>query len=205
VALMDETDSFVAPGLWDPSRDILTSKVLPYLQPGDAFCLIGIDATPYTMDDIRIPVTPLPEGTLRAAVARKGLIEKVRKLEPRPGKKGTGTPMTLVMANAAGILQEEGSRYRPYLVVFSDMAEDPPKRGKPIEGLTEPVVLPPDTQVFCFNVVPLGSKKEFESRVARWKTTFSLWGAGSEARIYTNANSLTGAADFAQELKGRSS
>jgi len=201
VVLLDETGSYVKDlNLWQPSRQ-LASSLVAGLQPSDAFCLIGIDATPYEAEDVRIPVTALAPSTLAAAIERRDLRTKVEGLEPRKSV-GTGTPMTLAIAQAADVLASQQANYRPYLVIFSDMAEDPPKDGKQPQGLHSPLAFPSDTVVRAFYVaeVPGRGREEMIQRITHWKEAFSIWGVTSPPALYSMADSEKEARTFIRQL-----
>jgi hypothetical protein len=200
VVVIDETGSFLDQKLWEPSRKV-AGELVSCLLPGDAFCVVGIDATPYTPDDVRIEVTELSEGTLLAAIERKELYDKVQKLSPRPSR-GKGSPLSLVIAYVAEeILVKEQAKHRLYLVIFSDMAEDPTEGGKEFEDLSRPIVIPAGTEVRCFNVIPFGSREEYRQRVTLWKQTFARWGVTTPVELNDKVISPKKARDLIRELR----
>jgi len=195
VVMLDETGSYVKDlGLWEPSRDLACS-IIGALQPGDAFCLIGMDATPYEAQDVRLELTSLPTSTLAAAVKRRELQKRVEKLEPRESV-GKGTPVTLAVAHAADLISTQEGRYRPYLVIFSDMSEDPPEDGQTPKDVRSPIRLPAECEVRALYVSEFGGREEFLRRTGHWEDAFRLWGVTRPVAIHGYANSGQAARDF---------
>lgn len=199
VVMLDETGSYVNDlGLWEPSRELARSLV-GALQPGDAFCLIGMDATPYEAQDVRVELTTLPTSTLAAAVKRRELQKRVEQLEPRKSV-GTGTPVTLAVAHAADLISTQQGRYRPYLVIFSDMSEDPPKDGLLPKDVRSPIRLPEMCEVRALYVSEFGGRDEFLQRTGHWEDVFRAWGVRRPVAIYGYANSGQAARDLIRHI-----
>jgi len=195
VVMLDETGSYVKDlGLWEPSRDLACS-IIGALQPGDAFCLIGMDATPYEAQDVRLELMSLPTSTLAAAVKRRELQKRVEKLEPRESV-GKGTPVTLAVAHAADLISTQEGRYRPYLVIFSDMSEDPPEDGQTPKDVRSPIRLPAECEVRALYVSEFGGREEFLQRTGHWEDAFQMWGVKRPVAIHGYANSGQAARDL---------
>ena len=132
VVLLDETGSFglhsgSQPGFW-PEIIRIVQNIVSHLHPGDYFAVIGIDDHGFDFQDVRIPFTRLPQNILRASIAKRKLINSLRRLKPR-----SNIPRTDIFGaidHAAYLIshlrQTHNDITQSLVIVFSDMIQTAP-------------------------------------------------------------------------------
>jgi len=132
VVLLDETGSFglhsgSQPGFW-PEIIRIVQNIVSHLHPGDYFAVIGIDDHGFDFQDVRIPFTRLPQNILRASIAKRKLINSLRRLKPR-----SNIPRTDIFGaidHAAYLIshlrQTHNDITQGLVIVFSDMIQTAP-------------------------------------------------------------------------------
>jgi hypothetical protein len=176
IVLVDETDSF---GIYKEGKlaylywpEILpwAARVVGKLNPGDAFCLIGMDEKSSEDDDVRIPVTVLDEGTLKAITQKKALVREIKSLTRRK-EKHAATDITGALIQAAEMLQKDPAR-KGEIIIFSDMIQEP--EGPTPESIKD-MNIPGSTGIHCF-FVSASDMKKWNSVVNNWINVFQSKG-----------------------------
>jgi len=152
------------------------------------------EGTWIVLDRIRSEITA-EVGVRGQEVLDMELQKRVEKLEPRESV-GKGTPVTLAVAHAADLISTQEGRYRPYLVIFSDMSEDPPEDGQTPRDVRSPIRLPAECEVRALYVSEFGGREEFLQRTGHWEDAFRLWGVTRPVAIHGYANSGQAARDL---------
>jgi len=186
IALLDETSSFVANGTkWKLSLFALQLAV-KQLQPGDSFCLIGIDDHGGDPDDVRIPRTTLPAQMLRRAMVQKTLLLTLRDMKPRPTSSGYtlpngkmkgkpfGNDVLGAVSEAQVLTNYTPSNARTRLLICSDFRDEPPTKTS---GAAKKVLFPADTRLMAIFVEqgtgnPSTGLQEWQDRITSWQTRF---------------------------------
>ncbi len=169
IVLVDETESFaiykngkVEAMFWQEIIPCVV-KVVQNLQPGEKFCVIGIDDHGFDTDDIRIPIQTLDEGILKAIQQKKEIIRKVKALERRKEKHRI-TDILGALQHTAYLLKKQDS-YRDVVVIFSDMIQEP---NLPTVKQASGLKFPGDTKVYCLYVNAIGQEN--------WDKLINAWG-----------------------------
>ena len=141
VVLIDETTSYIQADMWESSID-LTGKVIEMLRPGDYFIMLGIDNHGFDGNDVRIPITELPNASLPSMKAKHDLKEAVLGIEVRESSSGyrledgtiRGTPWGTDQLGSLHHVSElisspvfDDARVR--VIVYSDFFDEPPRGG----------------------------------------------------------------------------
>lgn len=171
IALVDETDSFKL------DNTMFWPEVLPWiativnrLQPGDKFCVIGIDGHGFDTDDVRIPIETLDESTLKAVIQKRGISERVMALTRRQ-ERHRATDILGALYHATYFLEKEKG-YRRTIIIFSDMIHYP---WPPTTEDAADLWFPEDTEVYCFYVNASG-RKNWENIINTWVSIFNSAG-----------------------------
>lgn len=191
IVLVDETGSFrleqddPKTHYW-PEVVSWVEEIVKSLQPGDKFCLIGIDDSSYGDDDVRIGIESLDEGTLKAITERRKLCNKVNALKRREGARTTDIAGGL--QKAAHFLNASDSKYKGVIAIFSDMIQTP---WRDLKNKTKGLSFPKDTQGYCFYVNATNMSK-WGDLVNAWIPIFenarlNIKGDDQKVRFYQRA------------------
>lgn len=200
IAVLDETASFH--NHWQESVD-KAAQAVAKLWPGDAVLVLGLDNHAWDEDDVRIPLSVLPNGALRAVQAKARLVAEVRALTPRPSSSGCllngrlrGKPPgtdTIGIVDMAGSLATQASGRTVHLAVFSDF-EDEPVRNTGASN--EAITFPPNTHFTALYVRPHGHHY-VQKRIDEWV------GIMNRMHVSCSADNFHLASDSAQVPLGR--
>lgn len=175
MVLVDETESFalykegkITTMFW-PETLPWIAKIVTRLQPGERFCVIGIDEHGFDTDDVRIDYI-LDEGFMRAAQEKIKIVQKVKELTRRK-ERHRSTDILGALYHAAYFLNKQDT-HRGMIVIFSDMIQEPE-----IPTLKDAVDLnfPKGTEVYCFYVNASG-RENWEKIVNIWLPIFKAVG-----------------------------
>ncbi|MEW6619231.1 MAG: hypothetical protein AB1422_07840 [bacterium] len=174
IVLVDETDSFALHSsqgqitMFWPEVVPWVRRIVNQIQPGDKFCVIGIDEHGFDIDDVRIPLKTFNEATLQAIQEKTRISKAVQELTRRQ-EVYKGTDILGALYHTAHFLNREEGNYRNTIIIFSDMIQYPwPPRLQDADDLRFPI----DTEVYCLYVNASG-RKEFKNIVNTWVDIFS--------------------------------
>jgi hypothetical protein len=172
IVLADETDSFA---LYEHGEitTMFWQEILPYiakiannLQPGEKFCVIGIDEHGFDTDDVRIPIITLDENPLKAVQQKKKIIKDIKNLSRRK-EKHRSTDILGALYHAAHFLnKQKDNTHEGLVIIFSDMIQEP---KFPTLKDAEKLKFPPKINIYCYYVNATGRDK-WEKIVNRWVT-----------------------------------
>lgn len=183
MVLVDETGSFV--NEWKAMRDCIEQLVVPGLQPGEGFGLIGIDDQGFQPDDVRIKMLTLDQNPLKAKIQKEQLAAEVGRLERRSQSRPF-TDVVGAVRHAEYFFKSEQD-HRPALLIFSDMRQTP---RMPTPADFAGLRFPEGTEAHCLFVDASGW--------VEWQTSVGHW-----VKLLTAAGVKITANDFHQ--KGRTS
>jgi hypothetical protein len=171
VVLVDETESFalyeqrgvIERMYWEAVVDTLIPKIVNSLEAGCAFTIIGIDEHGFDAEDVRMPLTVLPQGFLESKMEKDKLARNVRELKQRQ-QRHRKTDILGALYHAAYFTSRYPER-KAVIFCFSDMRQEP---TWPTQEQARALKFPEGTEAYFFYVNASG-RTNWERMVQVWE------------------------------------